>query len=84
MHARLAQAGDGGVERAGGLRIAECVLRAADQQVAVADIRDGPALLSIALGKAELIAAALKRLRRLASGEDQVAVQVALEGEAAF
>ena len=40
--ARLAQAGDGGVERAGGLRAAECVLRAADQQVAEADVVRGP------------------------------------------
>ena len=78
--ARLAQAGDGGVERAGGLRVAECVLRASDQQVAEADVGEAQALAEIALGNAELIAAALKRLRRIAAGEDQVAVLVALEG----
>ncbi len=40
--ARLAEAGDGGVERAGGLRAAECVLRAADEQVAETDDRARP------------------------------------------
>ncbi len=34
----------------------------------------GPALAEMVLGNAELIAAALKRLRRIAAGEDQVAV----------
>ena len=71
-HTRLAQAGDGGVE---------CVLRAADEQVAEADGVEAQALAKIALGNTELIAAALKRLRRVATGgEDQVVVMVALKG----
>ena len=43
----LAEAGDGGVERGGGLRVAERVLRSADQQVAEADVEEAQALAEI-------------------------------------
>ena len=79
----LAQAGDGGVERDGGLNVAERILRAADQQVTEADVMKPNARAEITLGDVKLIATASKRFCRVAEGEDQITVLVALEGSRA-